>query len=387
MHKRLFGATALLGTLLLTLGVRAGKAQAWASVDVGAGHACALDTGGRAFCWGNNHYGELGARTPETCGHAHHPGQRACYASASTAPVAVGGGMRFRALSAGGTRSCGLDDAGRAWCWGQEVGTATAGCASSLVCSSDPRPFAPELAFRSIRVGEDAVCGITADGAGTCWRPVRGTAGEWARTAVAPGERLAWIDHHGDWMNRAEYVACAVTGDGHVLCQGENDFAQLGAGDTMRHAGAVRVADTAAFAQVRPWALWTCALTRDGRAFCWGAAEARGSWPGGVPSRPGYVACGMSAWCSGPRPVVEGLRFATLTPVRDRFCGLAHDGRVHCWGQDGAAEAVAPGLRFVALEGGETRACALTREGEIWCWEASMGAPAVRPGRAPPPPR
>ncbi|HEU0013716.1 MAG TPA: hypothetical protein VFQ45_08530 [Longimicrobium sp.] len=376
----------VLAMLLLVLGARGGQAQAWAAVDVGQDHVCALDSGGRAFCWGGNHHGELGMRTRMTCGPSHHGGRPACWASRKAVPVPVSGGMRFRALSSGGTRSCGLDDRGRAWCWGGGIGTTAAGCAGGTACSFVPVPFAPETEFRALRVGEDAVCGITTDGAGRCWRPAWPRGG-WVMTEVAPGERLAWIDHHGDWMDRDHYVACGVTGDGRALCQGENAFAQLGAGDTLPHAGAVRVAGTAAFAQVRPGALWTCGLARDGRAFCWGAAEARPSWPGGAPSRPGYFACRTSAWCSAPRPVAEGLRFSTITPVRHRFCGLARDGRVHCWGQDGAAVPVADGLRFVALEGGETRACGVAREGQIWCWRAEGWTDVVRPVRAPPPPR
>ena len=34
----------------------------WSTVSVGDDHACALDTAGRAFCWGFNHGGQLGGR-------------------------------------------------------------------------------------------------------------------------------------------------------------------------------------------------------------------------------------------------------------------------------------------------------------------------------------
>lgn len=380
-------AIPVLVALLLALWPHPAAAQGWAAVDAGSQHTCALDADGRAFCWGINHYGELGAPTPETCGHAHHPGQNPCYPSPSHRPVEVSGGMRFRAISTGGERSCGLDDAGRAWCWGRGIGTAKEGCAGSTVCSFRPVRWAPDLVFHSLRLGEDAVCGITMEGAGHCWRPVRLREGEWTTTAVAPGERVAWVDHYGDWMSRDEQVICAAAEDGRAFCQGQNEFAQLGAGDTVPREGAVRVALAERLVQVRPWATWSCGLTADGAAYCWGAAEARPSWPGGAPSNPGYFACRTSAWCSAPRPVAPGLRFAALAFVYDRACGLTPAGEVHCWGIDGAPSRVGEGVRFTAIDGSETHACGLTAEGAAWCWGNNIGGNLTRLVRAPDPPR
>jgi Regulator of chromosome condensation (RCC1) repeat len=383
-------ATPLLTALLLLLvaPARPAVAQGWAAVDVGSQHTCALDAGGRAFCWGINHYGELGGPTPEVCGHAHHQGEQPrCYASPSDIPIEVQGGMRFRSLSVGGYLSCGLDDAGRAWCWGRGVGTAAPECAPDTVCSFRPVRWAPELVFRSLRLGEDAVCGITMEGAGRCWRPVWGDEGRWTMTAVVPGERLAWVDHYGDWMSRDEQVICAATEDGRAFCQGTNELAQLGGGDTVPAAGSVQVASAARFVQVRPWATWTCGLGADGAAYCWGAAEGRPSWPRGAPSNPGYFACGTSAWCSAPRQVAPGLRFAALTFVYDRACGLTPAGELHCWGIDGTPSRLADDLRFTAIDGSETHACALTAGGAAWCWGNNVSGSLTRLVRAPDPPR
>ncbi len=377
----------VLTALLLVLDAPAASAQGWAAVDAGSQHTCALDAGGRTFCWGINHYGELGAATPETCGHAHHPGQNACYPSPSSEPVEVGGGMRFRAISAGGERSCGLDDVGRAWCWGRGIGTAKAGCAGGIVCSVQPVRWMPDLVFRSLRLGEDAVCGITTEGAGHCWRPVRLADGTWTPAAVAAGERLAWVDHYGDWMSRDEAVICAVAEDGRAFCQGMNEFGQLGAGDTVPREGPVRVASAERFAQVRPWSAWSCGLAADGAAHCWGAAEGRPSWPDGAPSNPAFFACRTSAWCSAPRPVATGLRFTALTFVYDRACGLTPAGEVHCWGIDGAPSRIGEGVRFTAIDGSETHACGLTDTREIWCWGNNIGGNLTRLVRAPDPPR
>jgi hypothetical protein len=379
-------ALSIVLALLLLSGTRTPTAaQRWTAVDVGTQHACALDGGGRAWCWGINHHGELGAPTPRTCGQSHHGESSPCWASESSQPVPVSGGMPFRALSAGGNVSCALDGDGRAWCWGENVGRTTEGCASGGVCSFHPVPFAPEMTFASIRVGEDGVCGITTEGAGHCWRPARG--GVWAMTPVAPGERLASVDQYGDWMSRGEQIICAVTTDGRALCQGENDYAQLGAGDTVPRAAAVRVASEARFARVQPWSGSSCGVTAEGGLVCWGVARSRPSWPDGTPPEPYMFGCRYSGWCSGPRTIAPEMRFTALTVVRDRFCGLDAMGQAHCWGMDDVPRPVARGVRFATLEGAETHACGLTREGAIWCWKQNGSSPPDPPVRVPDPPR
>ncbi|NBT26313.1 MAG: hypothetical protein EBT09_07120, partial [Actinobacteria bacterium] len=64
---------------------------------------------GTAYCWGLNDTGELGDGTSGTNGP---------FAANRLVPVAVGGGLSFKALAAGGGHTCGLATDGRAYCWG-----------------------------------------------------------------------------------------------------------------------------------------------------------------------------------------------------------------------------------------------------------------------------
>lgn len=371
--------------LLLLLVAHPAAAQRWVSVDVGLTHTCALDSRGRAFCWGSNKQGELGVRTPQECGYGRHGEGEFCFPSGSREPVAVGGGMRFRAISAGTNVSCGLDGRGRAWCWGGGVGAVREGCEGDFVCTFHPRPFAPEMRFRSLRAGEDGVCGITRAGAGHCWRRAR-DAGEWPMTPVAPGERLVWVDQHSDWLYPEIQIICAATVDGRAFCHGDNRMAQLGAGDTVRRTGAARVASAARFVRVQAWRSSGCGLTATGAAECWGEAESP-PYRSGAPSDPSWFACGPSTWCSGPRPVAPGLRFAALAYDYDRFCGVDAAGQVQCWGMDGVPSPMAEGVRFTTLEGGRTHTCGVAHDGAIWCWERTTSARPIEVVRAPDPPR
>jgi alpha-tubulin suppressor-like RCC1 family protein len=75
---------------------------ALASIDGEDGHTCGLTTGGAAWCWGWNDYGQLGDGTT-----TNHFG-----------PVAVTGGHVFTQIAAGGRHTCGLTLDEDVWCWG-----------------------------------------------------------------------------------------------------------------------------------------------------------------------------------------------------------------------------------------------------------------------------
>jgi hypothetical protein len=83
----------------------------FAAVSSGGMHSCGLTSGGAAYCWGSNGFGQLGVDSAGVVSH----------------PIAVTGGHTFTAISAGYTHSCALTAAGAAYCWGDngagELGT------------------------------------------------------------------------------------------------------------------------------------------------------------------------------------------------------------------------------------------------------------------------
>ena len=77
-------------------------APAFSQLSVGGGHACALTADGTAYCWGDNRGGQLGDSTL-----VNRPD-----------PVAVKGGMKFKAISAGYEHTCAQALDGSVACWG-----------------------------------------------------------------------------------------------------------------------------------------------------------------------------------------------------------------------------------------------------------------------------
>lgn len=129
-------------------------------------HVCGLSVAGEVLCWGDQEERQLGdVADPERCvwaPPASDPRPR------SRTPRAVDtGGRLFRTLRAGGFHTCGLTEAGEAFCWGAntfgQLGLAPGG--------SPGTPAAVEggLRWADLALGQVHTCGITADGDAYCW--------------------------------------------------------------------------------------------------------------------------------------------------------------------------------------------------------------------------
>ena len=72
------------------------------SVSAGEESSCGVISGGAAYCWGHNAYGQLGDGDT----------------TSRTTPVPVSGGVTFAQLGPGFRHTCGLTTGGAAYCWG-----------------------------------------------------------------------------------------------------------------------------------------------------------------------------------------------------------------------------------------------------------------------------
>jgi hypothetical protein len=185
------------------------------SVTVGFRHTCGLDSDGRAWCWGNNQVGQLGSPTSETCQDA----------PCSRTPVAVAGDRRFRALSAGGGSTCGVEPSGDALCWG--VGTEGVLGNGSHEHRSAPVPISGGLSLESVGAGVGQVCGTTADGAAWCWGRAHLGDGSQNESAVPVSVTLS---EPVDAVSVGSNHTCGLTRAGAVWCWGSNESGQLGDG-------------------------------------------------------------------------------------------------------------------------------------------------------------
>ena len=230
-------------------------------VAVGANHSCMIDTSHVTWCWGDNAAGELGDTTT----------------TARPKRVPVAGGLTFVTLALGESHSCGLVADGTAYCWGEngEAGSGSGAVGDgTAVNRSAPSAVLGNHKFVSIAAGQHHTCGI-------------------------------------------------AVGTGLTYCWGANASGQLGTGEPVNQGGAhdklvpALVAGGILFDQVFVGQSRSCALTKAGKAYCWGDNFS------GLPSEFSI---------NTPQLVPGGLTFTSLALGDYNNCGLTAAGSVFCWG-------------------------------------------------------
>jgi alpha-tubulin suppressor-like RCC1 family protein len=323
----------------------------YVAIAAGSAHSCALDSEGRAWCWGANGRGQLGI------GDAGGSQRR---------PVAVAADERFRVIAAGGFDTCAIDTAGGLWCWGAndtgQVGDGTTRDASR------PARVRIQGVFSAVAVGGGHACAATDAGVVFCWgsnlHGQIGTAAGYSTLVpvlvpvVVAGVPLATALAVG-----AEQ-SCAVTAY-DTFCWGSNASYQLGAGTVNDSRFPVRLATSYPAVRVASGLAHACALRMDREIECWGAAEM------------GQLGRGPEAPAASPRyPRLPDLPFTAVGAGGKRSCA-ATGAAVWCWGEETSAGlgpiATVPhpidGITgpVVDLAVGDHHACAI--EGTaFYCW-------------------
>lgn len=217
---------------------------------------------------------------------------------------------------------------------------------------------------------------------------------------------------------------CALDEEGQAWCWGLNDGGQLGTPVSETCAQdegqpvpcsrrPVRVPTEARFVQLTAGEWHTCALTREGDAWCWGLASSELLGTDSLPAPPDSGQLLSSTPGHPPVRAAAGTRFLTLSLGTFHTCGLTTDTLVVCWGRNevgqlgsdslmgwcqrgdgqalacrGTPVAVNAGAALVAVEASFRHTCALDAAGALYCWgqwvpreAGEMAAESRRPMR------
>jgi alpha-tubulin suppressor-like RCC1 family protein len=286
----------------------------WKAVAVGESHVCALTIGGVPYCWGVDFNGLLGrGGTGNWRNWTSH-----------LVPQRVAGDHRFVEIVAGDSHTCARKASNEVYCWGNSYLGATG--------QGHPEPQAISSPHR-----------------------------------VAGNPRLARIS--SQWG-----TASALTPEGQVISWGKNYTGQIG--DGIYGIANFRFSPTPAKTDERFVELATgndhvCALTGEGRTWCWGRNEFP-IIPSAEPRHPEAV----------PVPIEQGdVRFQRVAAGVFNTCALDENGTLYCWGGNSAKQAGHPDGLFVELplqvltapsftviEASGYHACGITDAGEAFCW-------------------
>lgn len=152
---------------------------------------------------------------------------------------------------------------------------------------------------------------------------------------------------------------CALSRRGRAYCWGLNSTGQLGTGQGEESPMPIKVEGGHRFTDIVAGEFFTCALESSGNVFCWGSA-------------------GSS---SVPELVSEDIDFRYLAANGSHICGISSDGRAYCWGRNGygqlgdgslndrASPTIVQGnLTFETISVGRRHTCGTVVSGESYCW-------------------
>ena len=222
---------------------------------------------------------------------------------------------RFKSISAGRWRTCGLLEDGMPLCWGQIRTKAEGG-------------GAPEGTFASITAEAGHTCGLREDGTPACW----------------------------DFLKEGEHN-CHTRDDGSTFCEragqripeGDASGGSSASVVVIRGYHALTPPEGETFTWIGAASIYACGLREDGTAKCWGNNQHE-RFP----------------------PPEE--RFIALDLGWSHACGLKEDGSVECWGADSQGQTSAPqGVKFTAITAGSSSSCGLREDGSIECWGSGGG--------------
>lgn len=337
--------------------------NAFDTIDGGRDHACGLTSGGQAYCWGRNAFGQLGDST----------------AAATTVPVAVlhPSGVTFDRITGGGAHTCALTSTGQAYCWGHNADGRLGD--STTVLPLMPVAVLPlgGIAFTQLDGGNGHICGLNGSGQAYCWGTnTYGQVGDSTinNSPISPRATmqgsLAFTSISAGFSH-----TCALDGAGQAYCWGYDGDGALGNGSTFggRIPQTVQQPLGVTFVQVSSNYSHSCGLTSGGQAYCWGENGAGQVGDSTVTDRNAPVAVQQPA----------GVTFASITTGADFTCGLTSAGDAYCWGGDangqlgngaGAASRIPvavtmpTGVTFTSAHADASKACALDTAGQTWCW-------------------
>ena len=137
-------------------------------------HTCAVNQGGRVYCWGSNEFGQLGDESTTS-----RPG-----------PVDVRSGESFSAVAVGGFHSCAIAGT-RLFCWGNNAvgqlgdGTTTQRTIPALVTGLPP--------VRAVACGLRHTCAVDTSAQAWCWGDnAAGQLGDGTRVSRSTPARIVY---------------------------------------------------------------------------------------------------------------------------------------------------------------------------------------------------
>jgi alpha-tubulin suppressor-like RCC1 family protein len=300
---------------------------------------------------------------------------------ADTPPSSAGGGSTdWKQIDVGGVHSCGINDGGSLFCWGNDA-NGQLGNGAPCCNSSSPVAVTAATNWKQVDAGGDHTCAVKNSGRLFCWGdddngqlgngdpfsdsnvPVQvGSATNWKRVALGGNH------------------TCAIRTNRRLFCWGDDGSGQVGDGAPNADVSAPTQVSGAGtdWTLVAGGGVHTCATRTTSRLFCWGNDSS------------GQIGDGTVGGPTAPSPAeVTGAatNWAKITTGDAHSCATKRSGRLFCWGDDNfgalgdgtaGADSATPtqvsgsATNWKLVSGGQASTCATKTTGRAFCWGNDM---------------
>jgi len=375
----------------------------------GEDFTCALDSGGQAWCWGNDAGGQLGSMFHASSLCAVSP---LISVPCSPFPLPVAGQHTFQSITAGFDFTCGIDTTGVAWCWGADTFGELGVTGGPFPQEVGGVPFGDAHRFSSLSAGGHHACGVTTDQKLFCWGDNQ--SGELGIGSTNPAGPPTQVSIPGETRVSAvaagRFHTCAITGDALMFCWGDDGSGELGidfrtitsAGCTDSPTNAIQGTDfcmltpiqISAGANSGQWdqvsAGFESTCGRDhpsSKMFCFGnnftAELGNGSNLAAINTVVGSGPTAVSASeTPSPTAVDTNIPLDLIASSEGHSCALTINrgpGDLVCWGTTIGSTITSqffsptsiPGHEFFKFAVGGNHTCAIDGNGKAWCWGAN----------------
>ena len=322
-------------SFLVRLGMRNTTFAFKQIATTGWNHTCGVNLSGDAYCWGEGAWGVLGTGSTNN----------------ATTPTRINmagvlAGKTVNQVAVGDWHTCAIASDDRAYCWGYGVNTAELGNGSLAQANSPVAVTSSGVlagkTLTQITAGFNHNCVIDSNGYAYCWgEGSYGALGNGstalARVPVAVNMTGALAGRTIKQISGGYRHTCAVTLDGRAYCWGENSSGQLGNNSTTQANVPVAVTMTGALAgktiqYISAGSRYhVCAIASDNGIYCWGSNESGQLGNGTTTASRVPVAVTMTGALAG-RSVIQ------VSNGVNRTCALANDGKSYCWGENAQGE-------------------------------------------------
>jgi alpha-tubulin suppressor-like RCC1 family protein len=368
-----------------TAGVLSGKTLT--SISAGQFSTCALDSAGKAYCWGNNDSGMLGNNSETD-------------ANVPVAVVTTGAlsGRTLASISVGSQHTCALDSAGKAYCWGWdgmgEFGKSVTNDYSMVPVLTDEPSVLTGKFINRVSASWRTTCFGTTDGITACTgENLLGQLGvsspdqSWIPLAIDTSKSLNGMSTSMVTLTNNRF-GCVVASNNRLYCWGNNGDGQLGSGpdNNVDKSSPILISTGPLVGKtIQSISLseyHACAIASDNNAYCWGS-NSYGEIGDGTGDNEAFK-MPSAVDTSG---AFSGKTVKAITAGDNFTCAIASDDKAYCWGYndyyqlgDGTTNysafspvavvttGVLSGKTVKAISSGGYHTCVIASDDKPYCW-------------------